>query len=123
MKIRKQIVLGACTTLGVLLILVVLLFFSGYPEGYCYFCPSIDTQYADAYSEEDFSRLTVGMSRSEVEEVMCVPLITWTNKTGLVKVFWTGDGKAPFGDFAWFGRSVEISNGVATRVVNRMYYD
>ena len=50
-------------------------------------------------------------------------LYTWTNKNGLVQVYWTGDGNAPFGDFAWFGRGVEISNGVVTRVINQIYYD
>ena len=123
MKIRKQIIIAACSTLGVLLILFVLLFFSGYPEGYCYFCPSIDTTYADGYSEEDFSRLAVGMTRSEAEGIMCPPLGVHTNRSGLVQVFYTSDGAAPFGDFAWFGRGLEISNGVVTHVVSRMYYD
>ena len=123
MKIRKQIIVAACTTAGTLAVLFGLLFLSGYPEGYCYFCPSIDTRYADGYSEEAFSRLTVGMTRAEAEAVMCSPLGAETSKSGLVRIFYTSDGAAPFGDFAWFGRGLEISNGVVTRVVKTMYVD
>ena len=123
MKIRKQIILAACTTLGLLLVLFALLFFSGYPEGYCYFCPSIDTEYADGYSEEDFGHLTIGMTRSEAEQMMCPPLFVHTNKSGLIQVFYTSDGAAPFGDFAWFGRGLEVNNGFVTRVVKTMYMD
>jgi len=122
MKTRKQILIVAFTTVGALAVLFVLILLSGYGEGYCYFYPSIDTQYADGYSEKDFSGLTVGMTKSEVDQIMCPPLHTWTNKSGL-QVYWTGDGKAPFGDFAWFGRGIELSNGVVTRVINRIYYD
>jgi len=119
MKILKTIGIAA----GVLAALFVLLFLSGYPEGYCYFWPKIDTRYADGYSEEDFNRLTVGMTRDEAETIMCSPLGIETNKSGLVRIFYTSDGAAPFGDFAWFGRGLEISNGVVTRVVNTMYMD
>jgi hypothetical protein len=123
MKTGKRIIISAATTVGILAILFALLMLSGLSEGYCYFYPSIDTRYADGYSETDFSRLTVGMTRQEVDQIMCPPLYTWTNTTGLLQVYWTGDGKAPFGDFAWFGRGVEVSNGVVIRVVNQIYYD
>ncbi len=46
-----------------------------------------------------------------------------TNRNGQIRVFYTSDGNAPFGDFAWFGRGLEVSNGVIARVVNTMYYD
>ena len=123
MKTGKKIFISAAITVAILAILFVLLLLSGNFEGYCYFYPSIDTRYADGYSEEEFSRLTVGMTRPEVDRIMCPPLYTWTNKTGLLQVYWTGDGKAPVGDFAWFGRGVEMSNGVVTRVINQIYYD
>ena len=123
MKTGKKIIISAATTVGILAILFALLMLSGLSEGYCFFYPSIDTKYADGFSEKDFSRLTVGMTPPEVDQIMCAPLYNWTNNNGLVQIFWTGDGNAPFGDFAWFGRGVEVSNGVVVRVVNQIYYD
>jgi hypothetical protein len=119
MKILKIIFVSA----GTLAVLFALLMLSGYSEGYCYFWPTIDTKYAEGYSEKQFAQLTVGMTRAEAENIMCVPLGVSTNKSGLVQIFYTSDGAAPFGDFAWFGRGLEASNGVVTRVVNRIYYD
>ena len=63
------------------------------------------------------------MLRADAEAIMCTPLGVGTNKSGLVQISYTCDGAAPFGDFAWFGRSLEISNGVVTRVVNTIYMD
>jgi hypothetical protein len=133
MKTGKKIIISAATTVSILAILLGLLMLSGLSEGYCYFYPSIDTHYAEGYSEKDFSRLSVGMTWEEVNQIMCPPFNTWTNatglvpvltnETGLVRVYWTGDGKAPFGDFAWLGRGIELSNGVVTRVVKQIYYD
>ena len=123
MKIRKQIIVAASVAVATVAVLFVLLLLSGYSEGYCFFWPKIDTVYADGYSEEAFSKLTVGMSRSEAESIMCPPLGVGTNKSGLVRISYTKDGAAPFGDFAWFGRGLEISNGVVTRVVKTMYMD
>jgi hypothetical protein len=54
---------------------------------------------------------------------MCPPLGIETNRNSQIRVFYTSDGNAPFGDFAWFGKGLEISNGVITRVVKTMYYD
>ena len=106
-----------------LALLFVFLMLSGYSEGYCYFWPSIDTKYAEGYSEKEFEQIAVGMARTEAEAIMCQPLGVGTNKSGLVQISYTCDGAAPFGDFAWFGRGLEISNGVVTRVVKRMYMD
>jgi hypothetical protein len=119
MKTLKIILVSS----GVLAVLFVVLMLSGYSEGYCYFWPSIDTEYAEGYSEDDFEKITVGMSRTDAEAIMCAPLGVGTNKSGLVRTSYTCDGAAPFGDFAWFARGLEISNGVVTRVVKRMYMD
>jgi len=119
MKILKVTLIST----GVLAVLFVLLMLSGYSEGYCYFWPSIDTGYADGYSETNFGKLAVGMARTDAEAIMCAPLGVGTNKAGVVRIFYTCDGAAPFGDFAWFGRGLEISNGVVTRVVKTVYMD
>jgi hypothetical protein len=70
MKILKITLIST----GVLAALFTILMLSGYSEGYCYFWPSIDTQYAADYSEGDFNRLNVGMSRADAETIMCSPL-------------------------------------------------
>jgi hypothetical protein len=103
--------------------LFVLLFLSGYPEGFCCFWPKIDTKYAAGYSEAQFDKITVGMTWDDANRLMCPPLGIETNRNGQMRVFYTSDGHAPFGDFAWFGRGLEISNGVITKVVKTMYYD
>lgn len=92
-------------------------------ESYCFFWPSIDTRYAPGYLEESFSELRVGMTMTEVNQIMCHPLAICTNGQGMVKVFYTSDGNAPFGDFAWFGKSLYVSNGIVTEIINRIYYD
>ncbi len=108
---------------GALAALFVLLFLSGYPEGYCYFWPKIDTRYADGYSETEFDKLKEAMTWDEANKIICPPLGIETNRSNQIRVFYTSDGNAPFGDFAWFGRGLEISNGVITKVVKTMYYD
>jgi hypothetical protein len=119
MKILKTIGMTA----GLLAALFMLLFLSGYPEGYCYFWPKIDTRYADGYSEAEFDKLKEGMTWDEANRIMCPPLGIDTRPNHQIRVFYTLDGHAPFGDFAWFGRELEISNGVITKVVKTMYYD
>ena len=92
-------------------------------EAYCFFCPSIDTVYAPGYSEEDFNRIQVNMTMDEVSNIMCAPLINYTYPNGKIHVSYTEDGKCKFGDFAWFGRSIWVSNGIVVNVDSRIYYD
>lgn len=119
MKAMKTVGIGA----GVLAGLFVLLFLSGYPEGYCYFWPKIDTTYATGYSEAQFDKIKVGMTWDNANRLMCSPLGIETNRDGQMRIFYTSDGNASFGDFAWFGRGLEVSNGVIARVVKTMYHD
>lgn len=92
-------------------------------EAYCFFWPSIDTVYANGYSEDTFSQLKVGMAMQEVDQIMCQPLGTRTNRDGIVDVAYTRDGRCGFGDFAWFGRSITVSNGWVVGITSRIYYD
>ncbi len=119
MKIRKTIGIA----FGVVLGLFILLIMSGYPEGYCVFWPKIDTRYAPGYSETEFEKIRGGMTWDEVNRIMCPPLEIATNRNGMIHLSYTSDGNAPFGDFAWFGRGLEISNGIVTGVVKTMYGD
>ena len=92
-------------------------------ESYCFFWPTIDTVYADGYSEKAFCKLRVGMSMSEVNQIMCPPLGSGRDRDGVVRVGYTRDGGAPFGDFAWFGRSLYVKNGKVIRIVKTTYHD
>ena len=123
MKTAGTIGLVLCVTFGAVALFLVFFYFSGYPEGYCYFYPSIDTQYADGYVEEDFTLLTQGMTVAQVDAAMCSPLFVYTNSANVIEYWYTSDGKALIGDFAWFARGVEFSNGVATEIIDRTYYD
>jgi len=105
------------------ILLFLLLMLSGYGEGYCYFYPSIDTRYATGYSEKAFQTITSGMTRTQVDMIMCAPLGVGTNRDATVDYGYTCDGKSWIGDFAWFGRSVQFSNNVVVSITSRIYYD
>ena len=122
MTTKKAITVAAGSTL-VAAVLLGLLFLGSHGERYCYLYPSIDTTYAEGYSEADFLKLKVGVSMSEVNRIMCRPLSTSRDSSGVTRVFYTQDGKAPIGDFAWFGRSLYVSDGTVTEIVNMIYYD
>ena len=122
MTANKAIGAAACSALAVAAIFCIL-FVGCSGERYCYLYPSIDTTYAEGYSEADFLKLKVGMSMSEVDRIMCKPRSMQEYPNGVTRVFYTRDGKAPIGDFAWFGRSLEVSKGTVTRIVSTIYYD
>jgi len=87
-------------------------------EAECFWNPWIDTQCASGYSEEAFSAIYVGMPLSEVQSFMPTPLETWTNSEGVVRMWYTLDGKCTFGDFAWQNRSISVESGVVTEVTS-----
>jgi len=92
-------------------------------EAYCVFYPSIDTVYADGYSEEDFSRIQVGMSMTEVEQIIGVPLSSWTNKQGITFLWYSQDGKCKLGDFAYLGRGLEVQDNAVSKITSQVMYD
>ena len=122
MTAKEATIVAAGSALAVAALFGILLL-SGCGERYCYFYPSIDTTYAEGYSEVDFLRLKVGMSTSEVDRIMCKPLSMQEYPNGVTRVLYTRDGKAPIGDFAWFGRSLDVKGGTVTGIVNTIYYD
>ena len=113
------------TAISAVLLLVIFMgvMLSGYSEGYCFFYPSIDTVYAKGYSETNFFRITHGMTRSDVDALMCLPLGIGTNKDGTVTYGYTKDGKCKWGDFAWFGRMITFSNDVVVAITSTIYMD
>lgn len=118
---KKGTTLGCLA--GLLFAAFAIFLLSGYPEGYCVFWPKIDTRYAEGFSEVAFKRLAVGVPWEEANRIMCPPLGITTNSNGTLSVSYTCDGNAPFGDFAWFARSLEISNGLISKVDRSMYMD
>src|SRR5690349_8410431 len=43
-------------------------------EAYCFFYPSIDTNYAPGFTEQAFSKIVVGMTKESVQEQLGQPL-------------------------------------------------
>lgn len=100
--------------------------------------PWIDTVQASGYSEGAFKMIQVGMTRQQVDALMCKPLYVATASSdgravdapfgakldvGWVRYSYTTDGRCPWGDFAWFGRDVIFQDGVVTMVHSRLWYD
>jgi hypothetical protein len=97
--------------------------------------PWIDTVQAAGYSESTFQKITVGMTRQQVDALMCKPLVVVDGNcympvpsgvsldVGAVRYSYTGDGRCPWGDFAWFGREVWFQDGVVTEVFSEVYND
>lgn len=95
-----------------------------YTESYCFFLPSIDTKFAEGYSEEKFQNIHNGMTIEKVILLLGSPLETITNKDSKVAtLYYSQDGAAPFGDFAWLGRVVLIKNGLVLDKGATVYYD
>jgi outer membrane protein assembly factor BamE (lipoprotein component of BamABCDE complex) len=107
-------------------VLFVLCFLWGYShsESYCFFNPSIDTQYAAGYSEQAFSQITTGMTMQAVQQKLGAPLYIQTNReNGRLEWYYTLDGKCKWGDWAWLARAVHFADGRVIALVKRVAYD
>ena len=101
--------------------------------------PWIDTVRAPGYSELAFQTIRAGMTRQQVDGVMCKPLevVTYSPDgrsyfpvpagasldVGAVRYSYTDEGRCPWGDFARFGREVWFEDGVVTQVFSDVYHD
>lgn len=95
-------------------------------ERYCFFYPSIDTRFAPGYSESYFNRITIGMTKLEVEQKLGRPLhigSVFVNGGGDELWYYTLDGKCKWGDWAWLKRVIRFSDGRIVEVENRIAYD
>src|SRR5688572_15336087 len=106
---------------AVLLFLLISLFVSGYPDGYCYFCPSIGTRFAPGFSEERFSGVHTGMSSIEVSNLLGRPLIV-TEARGVEEWSYSLDRTNWF-DVAWLVRRIDFTNGIVCRTLKQIAYD
>lgn len=92
-------------------------------ERLCFFNPAIDTKFGPGYSEEAFSRITVGMPKTSVRGALGAPLTTFTNINGDEEWLYTDDGKCYWGDFAWLWRSVVFRDDSVISVNGSIRYN
>ncbi len=94
-----------------------------YSESYCFFYPSIDTYYAPRYTDAAFDQVTTGMTSHAVQNLLGSPLHSHTNKDASVRWCYTSDGKAIYGDWAWFGREIIFQGDSVAKVEKILYND
>jgi hypothetical protein len=95
-------------------------------ESYCFFYPSIDTQFAPGFSEETFSQVATGMTMQAVQQKLGVPLATHRYvEGGEPGEIWsyTLDGKCKWGDWAWLRRQIAFQKGQVVEIIRRVSYD
>lgn len=92
-------------------------------ESYCFFYPAIDTEFAPDFSEQAFDQVVIDMGSNEVQSLLGKPLSITINQDGVETWWFTADGKCKWGDFAWLGRSVNLSNNIVISTERRIYYD
>ena len=101
--------------------------------------PWIGTVQAHGYSEPTFQTIRVGMTRQQVDALMCKLLWIATTDVdfgrmielpagasadvGEVRYSYTTEGRCPWGNFAWFAREVYFQDGVVTKVLTHVYHN
>lgn len=117
-------------------IIILAFFFGGITlgEGYNIFNPYGDTQFANDYTPEKFTKIKIGMTRGEIKQIIGEPLRShYYDKENVTIENYTSDGKLlgrtgfhlPLSaDNAWFGSSVNYnSDSIAVKVYSGWYYD
>ena len=91
-------------------------------ESYCFAFPSIDTRYADGFSEKAFAQVRVGMTMEEVVNLLGTPL---GGPSAQANAQWnfTEDGKCPWTDWAWLGRTIVFRDDRVAEKIARVWYD
>ena len=102
-------------------------------ESYCWWNPSIDTQFTSQYSEKVFDSITPGMTQSNVVALLGEPLFkqpipqghyTFLNAETTEEWRFTDDGKCSWADWAWLGRYVYFNGtGAVTETTKVIHYD
>ena len=92
-------------------------------EGYNPVNPSIDTHYAEDFSEAEFVKITPGMDTTRVYALIGRPLSIQALSETEELWYYTGDGACSWGDFAWEGREVHFANGIVTQTTTPIHYD
>src|SRR5262245_35323160 len=97
-----------------LLVVAYLFWCYAHTESYCFFYPTIDTQFASGYSEAAFSQITTGLTVQAVQQKLGPPLYIQQYSSGDLW-FYTLDAKCTWGDWAWLCRQLEIRDGKVVR--------
>ena len=109
-------------TIIALLTLVFFWFYSQF-ENYCFFYPEIDTRFSSYFSKSDLLKVSAGMNLEEVKNLLGEPLGKKSYPDGKVEWSYSGDGKAWFGDWAWYDYDVNFMNDVVISVSKEIRYD
>jgi hypothetical protein len=115
--------LGSVLTGTVVLFLLYAFWGYSHFEAVCVFNRWIDTQVSSKYSEENFDKIQPGMQAQETINLLGNPLWKQPKPDSTEEWSFTMDGKCSWGDFAWMGRTVWVSNGVVFAKEKRIYYD
>jgi outer membrane protein assembly factor BamE (lipoprotein component of BamABCDE complex) len=99
-----------------------LLVISGIGEGYCYFYPSIGTQFSSGFSERKFASLKTGMEAREVENLLGAPLVKFSRPGGEERWCFSLD-KTNGIDFAWLVRTVSIKDKKVVQIIRTVAYN
>lgn len=90
---------------------------------YCFFYPTIDTTFAKGYSEAKFQMIQTTWTAERVVQEIGQPLHKYERDEGGESWWYSQDGACSFGDFAWLGRAVVISNNVVVGKIERWFED
>ena len=122
-KKTSKVALLVLLTVPLISVLLFALWVYGHMEAYCFFNPDIDTEYVSGFSEQRFAEATIGMRPSEVEDRLGKPLEVSKGQNGKETWWYSRDGKCWWGDFAWNGRAIVVSNGVVVEIIHQIFYD
>jgi hypothetical protein len=92
-------------------------------EGVFYLYPNISTRYASGYSEKKFGNIELGTSAFQVESLLGPPLWKSVRSDGSEEWGYSQDDDPPGMDYAWFMRTVVISNEVVIEIIRQTAYD
>lgn len=92
-------------------------------EGTCVWDVMADTQYSDNFNIYNIDKIETGMTMEEITGLIGDPLYKSEPESENYSISWTGDGKAKWGDYAWFSFRIEFENNKATKIIKRWMGD
>lgn len=93
-------------------------------ESYCWWNPSIDTQFTQNYSEEKFLSIKQGMTEDQVAKLVGEPFSKHHEKRADIVIwYYSTDGKSKWGDWAWLSKGVYFQNKHVIKTESSVVYD
>ncbi|MBQ3800762.1 MAG: hypothetical protein II837_10745 [Treponema sp.] len=105
----------------IIVLFSLLMAYGGFVMGFetiCIYDLLIDTEYSESFNPYNIQNLEVGMSRDEVIALVGAPLDERNNT-----IYYTHDGKCPFGDFAWYELSLELEDDKVIGITSHWMHD